>query len=54
MDKIQIYKMSEQKQLSFDSIVVLGPTATGKTNLAVKIASHISSEIISADSWLIY
>ena len=35
-------------------ITVLGPTATGKTNLAVKIASHINSEIISADSRQIY
>jgi len=35
-------------------ITILGPTATGKTNLAVKIASHINSEIISADSRQIY
>ena len=35
-------------------ITVLGPTATGKTTLAVKIASHINSEIISADSRQIY
>ena len=35
-------------------ITVLGPTATGKTNLAVKIASLIDSEIISADSRQIY
>ena len=35
-------------------ITVLGPTATGKTNLAVNIAQHIPSEIISADSRQIY
>ena len=35
-------------------ITVLGATATGKTNLAVKIASLIDSEIISADSRQIY
>ena len=35
-------------------ITILGPTATGKTNLAVKIASHLNSEIISADSRQIY
>ena len=46
--------MSEQKQLSFDSIVVLGPTATGKTNLAVKIADKFYGEIISADSRQVY
>ena len=35
-------------------ITILGPTATGKTNLAVQLASHINSEIISADSRQIY
>ena len=35
-------------------VVVLGPTATGKTNLAVKIASKYNGEIISADSRQIY
>ena len=31
-------------------VVVLGPTATGKTNLAVQIANKYNGEIISADS----
>ena len=35
-------------------ITILGPTATGKTNLAVKIANIYRSEIISADSRQIY
>ena len=35
-------------------IVILGPTATGKTNLAVKIAEKYNAEIISADSRQIY
>jgi len=35
-------------------ITILGPTATGKTNLAVKIAQLFPSEIISADSRQIY
>ena len=35
-------------------ITILGPTATGKTNLAVNIAQLFSSEIISADSRQIY
>lgn len=39
---------------SFPIIVVAGPTASGKTNLAVKIAQHFSGEIISADSRQIY
>ncbi len=35
-------------------IVILGPTATGKTKLAVKLASEIDGEIISADSRQVY
>ena len=35
-------------------VVVLGPTATGKTKLAVKIANKYKGEIISADSRQIY
>ncbi len=31
-------------------IVILGPTATGKTKLAVRLASEFNGEIISADS----
>lgn len=35
-------------------IVILGPTATGKTNLAIKLAQKFNGEIISADSRAIY
>ena len=35
-------------------IVVLGPKATGKTELAVQIANKYSGEIISADSRQVY
>ena len=35
-------------------IVILGPTASGKTELAVKIAKKFNGEIISADSRQIY
>ena len=35
-------------------IVVLGQTATGKSDLAVKIAQKINGEIISADSRQVY
>lgn len=36
------------------TVVVLGPTATGKTDLAVKIAQKFNGEIISADSRQVY
>lgn len=35
-------------------IIILGPTAVGKTSLAIEIAKHFSSEIISADSRQFY
>ena len=35
-------------------IVITGPTASGKSALAVDIASRLSTEIISADSRQIY
>jgi tRNA dimethylallyltransferase len=35
-------------------IIILGQTATGKSNLAVKIAKKINGEIISADSRQVY
>ncbi|MCL2280969.1 tRNA (adenosine(37)-N6)-dimethylallyltransferase MiaA [Candidatus Saccharibacteria bacterium] len=35
-------------------IVIVGPTASGKTNLAIKLAKKFNGEIISADSRAIY
>lgn len=35
-------------------LVILGPTASGKTSLAIKLASKYNGEIISADSRQIY
>jgi tRNA dimethylallyltransferase len=37
-----------------DLIVVTGPTATGKTSLAVSMADRLNGEIISADSRQVY
>ena len=35
-------------------IVIVGPTASGKTDLSIEIAKRISSEIVSADSLQVY
>ena len=35
-------------------IVILGPTASGKTQIATRLAAHIGGEIISADSRQVY
>lgn len=37
-----------------DIITILGPTACGKTKLAVRVAYELNSEIISADSRQVY
>jgi tRNA dimethylallyltransferase len=38
----------------FNLLVVLGPTASGKTRLAVQLAARLGGEIISADSRQVY
>ena len=43
--------MSKEKK---KIIIILGATATGKSNLAVKIAKELGGEIISADSRQVY
>jgi len=40
--------------MTFNLIVILGPTASGKTKLAARLASDRGSEIISADSRQVY
>ena len=42
--------MSRKKKL----IVILGPTASGKTELSIKLAKKFDGEIVSADSRQIY
>lgn len=46
-----IYQSSEKKN---KILVISGPTATGKTSLAVKVAKKFNGEIISADSRQVY
>lgn len=43
-----------QKENNQPLIVILGPTASGKTKLAVNVASKLNGEIISADSRQVY
>lgn len=40
--------------MEYNLITIVGPTATGKTAFAAKLASAINSEIISADSRQVY
>ena len=38
----------------YNSLVLLGPTAVGKTSLGVRLADEFGLEIISADSRQVY
>ena len=38
----------------YNLLVLLGPTAVGKTSLGVRLARHFGAEIISADSRQVY
>lgn len=40
--------------MEYNLIVILGPTASGKTRLAARLAGDIGAEIISADSRQVY
>ncbi len=46
--------MTSSDKPSFDTLVLLGATATGKTALAVQLARTLNGEIISADSRQVY
>lgn len=43
-----------EKRYLYDTVVVTGPTASGKTSLAAQLAYRIGGEIISADSRQVY
>lgn len=38
----------------YNSIIILGPTASGKTNISINLAKQLNSEIINADCMQIY
>ena len=46
--------MGEKKIPNIDLLIVTGPTASGKTSLAVEMAIRLGGEIISADSRQVY
>lgn len=51
---IYLTNFMSMSQLKFNIIVVLGPTASGKTAFAAAIAKEYNGEIISADSRQVY
>ncbi len=50
----KIYSVSAMKDKKIKVVVIVGPTATGKSNLAIKLARTLGGEVISADSRQVY
>ncbi len=48
------FRLSQTITVIFNLLVILGPTASGKTRVAVKVAGALGGEIISADSRQVY
>lgn len=40
--------------MEYNAIVILGPTASGKTNISLELAKKLGGEIVNADSMQIY
>ena len=43
-----------QTSIKAPAILLMGPTASGKTPLAIRLAQELGGEIISVDSALVY
>ena len=55
LNRIILKKLKEKKEIKEKKlIVVLGPTASGKSALAVRLAGKLGGEVISADSRQVY
>lgn len=46
--------MVQKDNLNYDSIIIVGPTAVGKTALSIALAKKLNTEIVNADSMYIY
>lgn len=42
------------REVPYPVVVIIGPTAVGKTEIAIQVAQHLGAEIVSADSRLFY
>ncbi len=49
-----LIKMRKSKSQIKKLVVILGPTASGKTNLSLKLAKKFKGEVVSADSRQVY
>ncbi|MBE5734969.1 MAG: tRNA (adenosine(37)-N6)-dimethylallyltransferase MiaA [Clostridiales bacterium] len=46
--------MVQENSIKYNCIIILGPTACGKTSISIELAKELNTEIISADSMQIY
>jgi tRNA dimethylallyltransferase len=46
--------VSEKRPYLMNCFFIVGPTATGKSEIAAEVAQHLDAEIISADAFQIY
>ncbi len=49
-----LHQAEKEQNMQTDIITILGPTASGKTRVAVSLARRLNAEIISADSRQVY
>jgi tRNA dimethylallyltransferase len=47
------FKTDDRRQTTSPLLVIVGPTASGKSALALELARHLNGEIICADSWTV-
>lgn len=52
--KVTLQKLPAKNQTELPLIVIVGPTASGKTGLSIKLAQKYNGEIICADSRTVY
>ncbi|SFA72761.1 MULTISPECIES: tRNA (adenosine(37)-N6)-dimethylallyltransferase MiaA [unclassified Bacillus (in: firmicutes)] len=51
---LAVFEKGSVKDLKQKLVVIIGPTAVGKTNLSIQLAKRFNGEIISGDSMQIY
>jgi len=51
---VKLYELIQNVIHVCDAVAIVGPTCSGKTTAAIKVAKKINAEIISCDSRQVY
>ena len=54
MSRFSDFSKGAEHRGEFPLVLLAGPTAAGKTSLAIELCAHISAEIVNADSMQVY